>query len=67
MNGYTVGDFTEGHRVFAFHPHTLGVCHWATITKVGRKWLTVEWHVTGKAGRVLPRDVVRREGVHYRG
>lgn len=54
---YTLNDFKVGDRIKAFHPHTLGVMHWATITKVGRKYLTVDWHITGRTGRVPPRDV----------
>lgn len=58
---YNLADFQVGDRVHAFHPGTLGVCHWATVEKVGRKWLTVQWHVTGKVGRVLAADVINRE------
>ena len=54
---YALKDFKVGDRVKAFHPHTLGVMHWATVTKVGTKYLTVEWHVTGRKGRVRPADV----------
>lgn len=57
---FDIGDFRVGDRVWAFHPATLGCLHWATVTKVGRKWLHVDWHVGG-TGRVPARDVIRRE------
>jgi hypothetical protein len=62
MSGYKIGDFAVGRRVFAFHPQALGVCHWATVTKVGRTHLHVEWHVTGRGSRIKPSDVLREEG-----
>jgi hypothetical protein len=61
---YTIGDFAEGHRVQAFHPWTLGVAHWATVTKVGRTRLGVEWHTVEGPKHIYPRDVIRREGAN---
>lgn len=59
---YDIGDFAPGHRVQAFHPWTLGVAHWATVNKVGRKLLHVTWHVVEGPKTVRPADVIRREG-----
>jgi hypothetical protein len=59
---YDIGDFAEGHRVWAFHPWTLGVAHWATVTKVGRTRLYVDWHTVDGPKFIRPRDVLRREG-----
>lgn len=57
IDTYTLADFKVGDRVKAFHPQTMGVMHWATVEKVGRKALTVRWHVTGRTGFLRTRDV----------
>jgi hypothetical protein len=62
MSDYDIGDFAVGHRVLAFHPHTLGVAHWATIVRIGRTRLFVEWHTVPGPKFIYPRDVINRQG-----
>lgn len=63
IDTYTLDDFRVGDRVRAFHPRTLGVMHWGSVTRVGRKWLTVAFRTAPGVYRIDPRDVSDIVGV----
>lgn len=45
----------EGARAKFFHPRTLGVMHWGTVTKVhGNGDVTVKFEVDKRSWRTLP-------------
>jgi len=50
-------DITVGTTVKAFDPRTLGVVKHGRITKAGRKYVTVDFGLTGSA-RVTRRDLL---------
>jgi hypothetical protein len=49
--------YRVGERVRAFDPRTLGVVKVGTVTKIGRKYATVDFGLTGCA-RVTARDLL---------
>lgn len=55
---YTLADLHVGQRVRAFHPATFGVAHYATVETVGRKYVTVRWHITDRTSRLVPEHVI---------
>ena len=62
-SNFTIADFTVGDNVQAFHPRMLGVVLYGTVTKVGRKYLTVDFgSLRGGAFRVTVADVTQNWG-----
>ena len=58
IDGGNCETFLEvGQKAHAFDPRTLGVARYGVITKVGRKYATVDFGLTGTA-RVLHRDIL---------
>lgn len=63
IDTFTLSDFKVGDNVQAFHPRTLGVIHYGTVTKVGRTYLTVDFgSLLGGAFRVSAGDVSQNWG-----
>ena len=48
-----------GDRIQAFHPRRFGVVNYGTVTKIGTKWVYVDFGpLLGGVFKVAPRDIV---------
>jgi hypothetical protein len=53
----TLTTLSVGQRVRAFDPRTLGVIKHGTITAIGRKYVTVDFGLSGSV-KLLGRDIL---------
>lgn len=53
----TLSDVHVGDAVRAFHPLTLGVVYMASVTKVGRKYVHVQFGIDGRRFHMLPKYI----------
>ncbi len=63
MTQYTIQEFAPGDEVHAFNPRKFGVIDTARVTKVGRKWLYVDFGpINGNIMRISPRYITEHKG-----